>query len=240
MIVIYCHTNRINKKSYVGQSCHGMKLRWQSHVNGAEKCDFYFARALRKYGPESFDHVQIEQHESQEDADEAEDFFIQYLGTMAPNGYNLKGGGASGKPCEEARQRQRIAQKNAWLKPEVKTRHSIAQKKFYEDPEERRKQSERQSFVAKKRYEENPNAHRQTSEGAKRRWANSEERQKLSEKAKKRFKDPKERRKLSEGRTKGAHDRHTKNGTFCQCKWCRTARREALVLVQQKDLNVPA
>jgi len=111
MIEIYCHTNRITGKSYVGQSCHGMEHRWKGHVKSAGKCDLLFANAIRKHGPESFEHRLLMQCETQEDADDMEDFFIQELKTLVPRGYNLKGGGAHGRPSEETRQKISAARK---------------------------------------------------------------------------------------------------------------------------------
>lgn len=198
MIDVYCHTNRINKKSYVGQSCYGITARWKDHCKDAEKDNgFYFANAIKKYGPEAFDHILIEQCSIQQDADEVEDFCIEYLNSMAPNGYNLKGDGAAGKVCAESRRRGGEKIKKRFEDPEFKRKHreatiagsnkpeAIAKnseqgKKRFEDPEERRKNSER----TKKQFED-PDARLRHSEAqsiaSKEQWSDPRTRRKASE-----------------------------------------------------------
>jgi group I intron endonuclease len=103
MIIIYCHTNRITGKSYVGQTVDTMEKRWGAHCRAARhKSSLVFARSIHKHGENVWDHTILEQHEIQKDANEAEGFFIAYLQTLVPNGYNLKsGGGACGKHSKE-------------------------------------------------------------------------------------------------------------------------------------------
>ncbi len=175
MIEIYCHTNRITGKSYVGQSCNGMEHRWKGHVKSAGKCDLLFANAIRKHGPDAFDHALLEQHESQEDADEAEDFFIQYLGTMAPNGYNLRGGGSHGRPSEEMRQKISAARKGRKLSEEHRRNMSAAQKGRKFSAEHRRNISE-----AHKGQKHSEESRRKISAAAKGRKLSEESRRKIS------------------------------------------------------------
>ena len=128
MIVIYCHTNRITRMSYVGQTKFSMEKRWKDHVKSAAKCKHYFARAIAKHGPEAFDHVVLETHETQEDANEAENFFIEYLQTLSPNGYNLNTGGDVCKPSDETKAKLSASHKGVGLgrKHSDETRAKIA------------------------------------------------------------------------------------------------------------------
>ena len=49
MFTVYCHTNRLTDKKYVGQTCMGMRKRWYHHVFDAHAgrgCSV-FAKAMR-------------------------------------------------------------------------------------------------------------------------------------------------------------------------------------------------
>lgn len=98
--VIYKHTNKVNGKSYIGQTCTPTKVRWQSGYGYTKKCQA-FRSALDKYGWENFDHEIIEENiTSIEQANEREKYWIAYyhtyLGDPQCHGYNMTpGGGAS-------------------------------------------------------------------------------------------------------------------------------------------------
>jgi hypothetical protein len=53
---IYKITNIQNNKVYIGQSIRPIKARFQRHLNDAlnNVLDTHFARAIRKYGKDSF------------------------------------------------------------------------------------------------------------------------------------------------------------------------------------------
>jgi group I intron endonuclease len=98
MWYIYCVTNIINNKSYVGLSSN-VEERWKNHVRDSLKKDgaryFAFQAAINKYGKDSFTWDVLESHSTLEEANQAEDFYISYFNTIAPNGYNLSSGGGS-------------------------------------------------------------------------------------------------------------------------------------------------
>ena len=53
--VIYLIRNRLNGKSYVGQTVKTLQARWAEHIRDARKgSPFLFHRAIRKYGVEVF------------------------------------------------------------------------------------------------------------------------------------------------------------------------------------------
>ncbi len=93
--VIYCHTNRQTQKSYIGYTKHTIRKRWKYGHVVSSKMDvqFVFSRAIRKYGTEVWDHVELETHEDLANAKEAEIFYIAYFQTLVPNGYNMTKGG---------------------------------------------------------------------------------------------------------------------------------------------------
>ena len=53
---IYKIENIQNRKLYIGQSIRPIEYRFQRHINDAEsgRLNTHFARAIRKYGKESF------------------------------------------------------------------------------------------------------------------------------------------------------------------------------------------
>lgn len=93
--VIYCHTNSVNGKKYVGQTCSTMERRWTHHVSNAlsRPRGGAFHAAIRKYGLDVFKHEILDVVVTQEGANIAEMRWIEHLGTLCPHGYNLDGGG---------------------------------------------------------------------------------------------------------------------------------------------------
>jgi len=78
IFIIYCHKNRLNKKSYIGWSNKTIDKRWEIHCRVAQKgVKTLFAQALRKYGTSDdvWEHEIIESHlSSLEITKEAERF----------------------------------------------------------------------------------------------------------------------------------------------------------------------
>ena len=94
---IYIITNNINQKKYVGQTTQTIEKRWAEHCYDAinNRDDFYFHKAIRKYGQENFT---IECLIECEDSllDEKEIFYIEKYKTfyIYNLGYNLTRGGS--------------------------------------------------------------------------------------------------------------------------------------------------
>ena len=98
MCGIYEIRNIKNGKAYVGQSTN-IKARWGEHIRSArnESDSCVIHRAIRKYGVESFEFSILQECENdQETLDSLESFYIKYLNTMIPSGYNVKAGGSHG------------------------------------------------------------------------------------------------------------------------------------------------
>jgi group I intron endonuclease len=89
---VYIHTNKINGKKYVGQTCKKPESRW---ANGCGyKTQKYFYRAIEKYGWDGFEHEIIASNLTKAEADQLEKDLIKSFNTQNPdNGYNLTGGG---------------------------------------------------------------------------------------------------------------------------------------------------
>ena len=121
---VYVHTNKVNGKKYVGQTCQKPEKRWNS--GKGYKDNVYFTNAIQKYGWNNFDHEVIAFNLTKEEADNFEILLIKTINSTNPNiGYNLQYGGSHGQPSEISR----INIKNA-------------AQKSHQDPEWKRKQSE--------------------------------------------------------------------------------------------------
>lgn len=85
---IYKITNKINKKSYIGQSVNPI-LRFEQH-NYKNDSNSLIHKALKKYGRE---HFSLQILGWYQDYNEKEKYFIKKYSTLAPKGYNILQGG---------------------------------------------------------------------------------------------------------------------------------------------------
>ena len=86
---IYKITNIQNNKVYIGQTIRPIQKRFQRHINDALNniLDTHFARAIRKYGKDSFTIEQIDTASNQEELNKKEQYWIQYYDSVN-KGYN--------------------------------------------------------------------------------------------------------------------------------------------------------
>jgi group I intron endonuclease len=93
---VYCATNIINGKKYIGKTNKDkLELRIKEHIQRAyagSNCIFHLA--IVKYGSDNFKwEKQYENHEDEFSLFEMEKELICQLNTKTPNGYNLTNGG---------------------------------------------------------------------------------------------------------------------------------------------------
>lgn len=89
---IYLIKNIINNKSYIGQTIRPVKARFMQHIKSGRGL---IGRAIKKYGMDNFKFEVLYDCLSVEDLNNKEIEFIKKFNTIAPNGYNLQGGGNS-------------------------------------------------------------------------------------------------------------------------------------------------
>ena len=65
--LVYCATNIVNNKKYIGQTTRSLKKRKQEHLRKRETSTQYFYNSLNKYGPSSFYWYIVEYAISKED-----------------------------------------------------------------------------------------------------------------------------------------------------------------------------
>lgn len=99
---IYCITNSINSKQYVGQTNTTIERRYAEHIRCAKSLDdttSLLYRAMRKYGTDKFtiEKLEVVSAHSREELktilNEREIAFIADKNTYKPNGYNMTTGG---------------------------------------------------------------------------------------------------------------------------------------------------
>lgn len=87
--IIYKITNKVNGKSYIGQTRYTLEFRWKQHQH--KKDNTYFHNAIHKYGIENFS-TEILEECDYKDLDSREIFYIAKYNTFK-EGYNLTIGG---------------------------------------------------------------------------------------------------------------------------------------------------
>lgn len=107
MYCIYCYTNKITGKKYVGQTCKSLAER-----AGRNGCHYIikngaFGNSIKKYGWESFVPEVLEDGLTLEEANEREQYWISELNTLVPNGYNLASGGSNPEVHESTCEKHR-------------------------------------------------------------------------------------------------------------------------------------
>ena len=90
--IVYCHTNKINGKKYIGITSQTPEQRFR-HGKGYKKSK-YFNRAIQKYGWDNFTHEILYKDLTIEDAKEKEIELIKLFNTRDNDkGYNILAGG---------------------------------------------------------------------------------------------------------------------------------------------------
>ena len=95
MKFVYCFTNLINYKKYVGSTINNPKIRYKQHLYRANhqdkdgKYQYPLYCAIRKYGIENFKFEILEEKDcSEEEIRSIEKKYIQTFDCVAPKGYN--------------------------------------------------------------------------------------------------------------------------------------------------------
>jgi len=93
-----------SEKSYIGQTIRPVEERLKEHRTGKTSGCRAIYNAIQYHGWDAFEKDWYECPD--EDLNKHEELMVEVLGTLYPNGYNLKeGGGANGKMSKETKQK---------------------------------------------------------------------------------------------------------------------------------------
>ena len=109
---VYCHTNKVNGKRYIGITKSKVELRWNGR-NGY-KANSHFNNAIQKYGWDGFEHTILFSDLSEEEDKEVERRLIaEYNLQDSRFGYNITAGGDGlSTPTDDVRQKMSAAAKS--------------------------------------------------------------------------------------------------------------------------------
>lgn len=121
---VYKHTNKINGKVYIGQTC-DIDERWRcGGKNYFNSIKFY--NAIKKYGWNEFEHDILYSGLSKSEADIKERELINQYDSIT-NGYNLKHGGSRGDLTEESLEKMSESLRRGYIEhPERKHKISLS------------------------------------------------------------------------------------------------------------------
>lgn len=120
--IIYCITNTVNGKRYIGQTTMPLYKRWHAHQKAIGRC-VSISAAIQKYGPAAFEVVEIDRAYSREELNAKEISHIELAGTLSPVfGYNLRPGGMCAVVSEETRRIMSIRKAGGSLSEEHKSK----------------------------------------------------------------------------------------------------------------------
>jgi len=167
--VVYKATNKINGKSYIGQTIQSLNERMSRHTHDAlsRRDNIYFHKAIRKYGQKNFKWKILAKCYSKNELNSVEIKLIKNYTTFG-NGYNLNVGGKGNsgfKLTEETKKKISESSKNKKLSEETRrkmsriktgTKHSEKTKrKISESMKDKKPSEETKSRISKaksKRY----------------------------------------------------------------------------------------
>lgn len=112
---VYKITNKLNNKAYIGQTTRSVEDRWRDHC----KKGFLLTKAIRKYGEENFSYQVVCHCQSLTELNAKEIEIIAVENSIAPNGYNLSGGGLNHQMHQSTKDKISTIHKNKVLSLET-------------------------------------------------------------------------------------------------------------------------
>ena len=194
MSEIYRIHNKLNGKSYIGQSLTSARKRIDQHITGGAGSPLVY-NAVKKYGEKNICGEVIESGIPEDKLNDREKFWIAEYDSIVPNGYNIREGGRNGRISDESKKKISNTKTGVSVHNEESRRKmSLARKgkKFSED--HRQKMSEA-SKGKKKSLDHRMNI----SKGRKGIKLSTEHRQKMSESRTGKIFSPEHRKNISEG-----------------------------------------
>lgn len=108
-MVIYCFTNKINGKQYIGQTINKLKQRLAGHIHRSKNTISLIGQAIAKYGIQNFKLKILYFAKTKEELNEKEKEYISKFNSLSPNGYNIRIGGDNESYSTEHLEKLRIS-----------------------------------------------------------------------------------------------------------------------------------
>lgn len=125
MYKVYKITNKLNGKSYIGQTMQPIYKRLQQHINR----DGAIGKAIKEEGINKFDISVLDTADTKEDIDKAEIYWIKFYNTIN-EGYNtLKGGTPSQEELKQI-QKYKKTRKNKHTRKSLKKKREQKETEF--------------------------------------------------------------------------------------------------------------
>lgn len=134
MGIIYCYTNKINGKKYIGQTINP-QLRYNAHKSNYQnpnhtEYNSLIHKAFRKYGFNNFTYeVLVKDIDDINVLNELEIYYIKKFNCQTPNGYNVEAGG---KNCTKPKTLEH-RKKEIWGQAKLTEEEVIELRKAYRD-----------------------------------------------------------------------------------------------------------
>lgn len=136
--LVYCIENLETGKKYIGQTTRDLAERFREHCgNSGTSVSPKLKNAIKKYGKDCFcvESIWDSSACTQAELDATEIKFIEEIGTLHPNGYNLTRGGSGGRHTDETKKLLSKISKEMW----ERKREEMTQKRRLQWTPERRK-----------------------------------------------------------------------------------------------------
>lgn len=131
-MIVYKITNKINNKSYIGQTTRNLEDRIKQHLKDSGKC-WAIRRALAKYGVDAFTIDVVDTATTMQELNKKESEYIVEFKTLHPDGYNLNTGGYNKKWSEESKRKMSKSHTGKKLSQEHKDRISKSVTQVFKD-----------------------------------------------------------------------------------------------------------
>lgn len=218
-MIIYCATNRLNGKKYIGQTVQTLAIRMSNHMakarNGYKGA---FCNAIRKYGADAFEWTRLDTASDIEELNAREEYYIAAYETRRPKGYNIMFGGGNRRQPLAVRKKIGEGNKGKKLTEETKRRIGERAKADYASGKRAKITGEKNPSFGKKPTDE---TRRKISEWHKGKKHTAEHRKKLSaaQKGKKHTEEHKKKRSEAQ-RDKVIYDfRHDDHGLIASTQY---------------------
>lgn len=104
-MIVYQFTNKVNGKSYIGQTVHSLEKRTREHLSPRSGCVVLY-KAIQKYGLDNMERKVLVKVGSTDELNYYESALIKAFNTLSPNGYNLMTGGDRSRPVQSVIQKR--------------------------------------------------------------------------------------------------------------------------------------